>query len=106
MNTTKQIPASEQRHMAVMAALNLSDEQYDQLPDELKYPIGKLLGQRNELLAACKGMLANYIELKRIALLVAKSDAPNWVGSGLTAEDDIHVTAVKAAIAKAEGKGI
>lgn len=55
-----------------------------------------------KLLEAVKGMLENYIELKKISLIMARSDRPNW-GQGLTENDDIHVLAVREAIAEAEG---
>lgn len=54
-----------------------------------------------EMREALNGILENYIELKRITLHMAKSDAPNWIGKNLTVDDDIHVIAARAAIAKA-----
>jgi hypothetical protein len=47
---------------------------------------------------AMRGMLGNYIELKRISLYMAKSDSPNWIGRDMQPEDDIHVQAVTAAL--------
>lgn len=55
--------------------------------------------QRDALAAALRGMLDNYIELKRITLAVARSDSPNWLGCQMTPEDDIHVKAARAALA-------
>lgn len=54
--------------------------------------------QRDKLAEALRGMLDNYIELKRITLAVARSDSPNWLGCQMTPEDDIHVKAARAAL--------
>ncbi len=63
----------------------------------------QLIASAPELLEALEGMLENYIELKRISLCMAKSDAPNWIGASMTPEDDVHVIAARQAIAKAKG---
>jgi hypothetical protein len=63
---------------------------------ELEYR--RLVEQNRVLRQALSGMLGNYIELKRISLIYARSDAPNWMPS-LTENDDIHVIAARAALA-------
>ena len=62
----------------------------------------RLISAAPDLLEACKGMLENYITLRRISLDLARSDRPGWC-PGVTVDDDVHVIAVRAAIAKAEG---
>ncbi len=47
---------------------------------------------------ALRGMLENYIELKRIALAVSRHDTPHWVGAKMTPDDDIHVQAARKAL--------
>lgn len=59
------------------------------------------VGLEYEAIEALQGMLENYIELKRISLMVAQSDAPNWAGATLTVEDDIHVIKARAILARA-----
>ncbi len=51
---------------------------------------------------ALEGLLENYLTLKRISLIVARSDGP-WAGSHLTEDDDVHVIAARAALALAKG---
>lgn len=63
----------------------------------------KAVNIHEELVQAAKGMLENYIQLKRISLAVARSDNPDWMPS-LTEDGDIHVIAIRKAIAKAEEK--
>ena len=69
-------------------------------PDELQAN-ARLIAAAPELLVALSAMLANYLELKRVSLALARSDAPNWIGSPMTPDDDIHVIKARAAIAKA-----
>jgi hypothetical protein len=52
---------------------------------------------------ASRGMLENYLELKNISLILAKSDAPGWIGRGMTVDDDVHVQAVRAALTTPPG---
>lgn len=47
---------------------------------------------------ALDGMLPSYIELKRISLYLANSDAPNWCGRHLTVDDDVNVIAARAVL--------
>lgn len=59
---------------------------------------------KERLEKAVSGMLENYIQLKQITLAMARSDSPNWIGSRLTPDDDIHVVAVRAAMSAHETK--
>lgn len=64
----------------------------------------RLLAHNEMLRKALDGMLGNYIEMKRIILITASSDAPNWIGARITPEDDIHVIAARAALEQTEEK--
>ncbi len=86
------------------AGFKVPDEICSELCSSPKLTYADLLAQRDELLKALRGMLENYLNLKSISLKIAKSDAPGWIGQGLGVEDDIHVIAVRKAIARAEGK--
>jgi hypothetical protein len=54
---------------------------------------------QNELRETLEGMLGNYLELKRLSLIAARSDRPNWM-PGMTEEDDCHVIRARAILAK------
>lgn len=56
--------------------------------------------RNRQLVQAASGMLENYLELKRISLAMACSDAPNWMGANLTPDDDVHVIAVRKVLGK------
>lgn len=58
----------------------------------------KVREERDKLRQALGGMLDNYIELKHISLIMARSDAPGWIGRGMTVDDDIHVQKARAAL--------
>jgi hypothetical protein len=58
-----------------------------------------LAAQLEEARRAMTGMLENYITLKEMSLVLARSDAPNWIGRNMTADDDIHVIAVRKSLA-------
>lgn len=60
--------------------------------------ITSLEKENAELGKAASGMLENYLFLKDTSLRLARGDAPNWIGSTLTPEDDIHVIAVRKAL--------
>lgn len=65
--------------------------------------ITKLEAQVAELSRALTGMLGNYLELKRLSLILARSDNSGWA-PGLTENDDVHVIAARKAIDAAKAK--
>ena len=74
-----------------------------ELSEDRAREIEAAINERAALVAVAEAatrMLENYRELKQISLALAKSDAPNWVGAGMTVDDDIHVQAVTNALAK------
>jgi hypothetical protein len=57
--------------------------------------------QEKALLDALKNMMGNYLSLKRMSLILARSDSPNWMPN-LDENDDIYVIAARKAIALME----
>lgn len=101
---------TDKLHPAVLrAAEAIADFCIAVVPDEAyhdgKARIAALIDREThytELVEAYSAMLENYVELKRISLIVAKSDAPNWIGAGFTVEDDIHVQKARALLDRIE----